>query len=275
MKTVDKSGNYRPGFYSKDSTEKYSYKVSKDLYILNSFRDSVYAAIKKSALLKRKHYVYSDIGFIIFPRIIETLSKEDYESYLKDIFYHPLGAYSLTYRPYLFEPIDKMDPTEFDKTFRKVQLQGFVHDEAAAVLGGISGNAGLFGTINDAAKVMQMYLNFGYYGGDRYLSAATLKEWTSRHFEKSNNRRGYGFDKPYPRNDSGNSKTYPAPMSSDASFGHSGFTGTFAWADPKTGILFLFFSNRIYPTRENNEINHLKLREAILEMAYEILKEKR
>lgn len=275
MKTVDKYGNYRPGFYSKDSTDKYSYKVSKDLYILNSFRDSVYEAIKKSALLKRKHYVYSDIGFIIFPRIIESLSKEDYESYLKDIFYHPLGAYSLTYRPYLFEPIDKMDPTEFDKTFRKVQLQGFVHDEAAAVLGGISGNAGLFGTINDAAKVMQMYLNFGYYGGDRYLSAATLKEWTSRHFEKSNNRRGYGFDKPYPRNDSGKNKTYPAPMSSDASFGHSGFTGTFAWADPKTGILFLFFSNRIYPTRDNNEINHLKLREAILEMADEIIEKRR
>jgi beta-N-acetylhexosaminidase len=276
LNTVDKYGNYKPGFYSKDSTEKYSYKVSKDLYILNSFRDSVYAAIKKSALLKRKHYVYSDIGFIIFPRIIELLGKEDYESYLKDNFYHPLGAYSLTYRPYLYQPIDKIDPTEFDKAFRKEQLQGFVHDEAAAVLGGISGNAGLFGTINDAAKVMQMYLNYGYYGGDRYLSEATMKDWTRRHFEKSDNRRGYGFDKPYPRNNLRKpAEAYPAPMSSDASFGHSGFTGTFAWADPETGILFLFFSNRVYPTRENNEINHLKLREAVQEMAYEILQKRR
>lgn len=272
MKTVDAKGNFKPGFYSKDSTDKYSLRVSKDLYILNSFRDSVYASIKKSALLKQKRYVYSDIGFIIFPRIIESLGQKDYESYLKDNFYHPLGAYSLTYRPYLYQPIEKIDPTEYDASFRKEQLQGFVHDESAAVLGGISGNAGLFGTINDAAKVMQMYLNYGYYGGDRYLSEATMKEWTRRHFEKLDNRRGYGFDKPYPQNNLKKiGDAYPAPMSSDASFGHSGYTGTFAWADPETGILFLFFSNRVYPTRTNNMINHLNIRESIQEMAYEIL----
>ncbi|HEY3388165.1 MAG TPA: glycoside hydrolase family 3 N-terminal domain-containing protein [Prolixibacteraceae bacterium] len=275
MQTMDANGNYKSGFYSKDSTEKYSLRVSKDLYILNSFRDSVYAAIKKSTLLKRKRYVYSDIGFIIFPRIIESLSHEDYELYLKDNFYRPLGAYSLTYRPYLYQPIEKIDPTEFDDSFRKEQLQGFVHDESAAVLGGISGNAGLFGTINDAAKMMQMYLNYGFYGGDRYISESTMKDWTRRHFEKLDNRRGYGFDKPYPKNNLRKiGAAYPAPMSSDASFGHSGFTGTFAWADPVTGILFLFFSNRIYPTRSNNMINHLKLRELIQETAYEILLKK-
>ncbi len=272
LQTVDKSGNYKTGFYSKDSTEKYSLRVSKDLYLLNSFRDSVYASIKKSALLKRKRYVYSDLGFIIFPRIIESLSQMDYESYLKDNFYRPLGAYTLTYRPYLYQPIENIDPTEFDDSFRKEQLQGFVHDEAAAVLGGISGNAGLFGTINDAAKMMQMYLNYGYYGGDQYISEATMKEWTRRHFEQLDNRRGYGFDKPYPRNNLRRiGEAYPAPMASDASFGHSGFTGTFAWADPATGMLFLFFSNRVYPTRMNNTINHLKLRELIQEAAYEIL----
>jgi beta-glucosidase-like glycosyl hydrolase/CubicO group peptidase (beta-lactamase class C family) len=272
MQTMDSNGNYKPGFYSKDSTDKYSLRVSKDLYILNSFRDSVYAAIKKSTLLKRKRYIYSDLGFIIFPRIIEALSQKDYEMYLKDTFYRPLGATSLTYRPYLYQPIDNIDPTEFDDSFRKEQLQGFVHDESAAVLGGISGNAGLFGTINDAAKMMQMYLNYGYYGGDRYISEATMKEWTRRHFEKLDNRRGYGFDKPYPRNNLRRfGEAYPAPMSSDASFGHSGFTGTFAWADPVTGILFLFFSNRVYPTRMNNMINHLKLRELIQQTAYEIL----
>ena len=275
MQTVDRNGNYKPGFYSKDSTDKYSLRVSKDLYILNSFRDSVYAAIKKSALLKQKRFVYSDIGFIIFPRIIESLGHQDYETYIKDNFYKPLGAFSLTYRPYLYHPIEMMDPTEFDDSFRKEQLQGFVHDEAAAVLGGISGNAGLFGTINDAAKMMQMYLNYGSYGGDRYISEATMEDWTSRHFEKTDNRRGYGFDKPYPRNNLRRfGEAYPAPLSSDASFGHSGFTGTFAWADPVTGILFLFFSNRVYPTRMNNEINHLKLRELIQETAYEILLKK-
>jgi len=272
LQTLDKSGNYKPGFYSKDSTDKYSLRVSKDLYILNSFRDSVYAAIKKSTLLKRKRYVYSDLGFIIFPRIIESLAQKDYELFLKENFFRPLGAYSLTYRPYLYQPIDVIDPTEFDDTFRKEQLQGFVHDESAAVLGGISGNAGLFGTINDAAKMMQMYLNYGSYGGVRYLSETTMREWTRRHFEKLDNRRGYGFDKPYPQNNLRRiGEAYPAPMASDASFGHSGFTGTFAWADPVTGILFLFFSNRIYPTRENNMINHLKIRVFIQETAYEIL----
>ena len=274
-KTVDAHGNYKPGFYSKDSTDKYTFRVSKDLFILNSFRDSVYASIRKSALLKQKHYVYSDIGFMIFPRIIESLGRKDYESYLKENFYRPLGAYSLTYRPYLYQPIERIDPTEFDASFRKELMQGYVHDESAAVLGGISGNAGLFGTINDAAKMMQMYLNYGTYGGARYISEATMKEWTSRHYEKTDNRRGYGFDKPKMMNNLKSlEQAYPAPLVSDASFGHSGFTGTFAWADPKTGILFLFFSNRVYPNRANNLINHLKLREAIQQAAYKVFQNK-
>jgi beta-N-acetylhexosaminidase len=273
LKTVDSNGNYKPEYYAKDSTDKYDLRVSKYLYLLDSFRDSVYAEIRKSKLLKRKHYVYSDLGFIVFPKIIERLVKQDYELYLKENFYRPLGATSLTYRPYIYQPIEKIDPTEYDRTFRKEQLQGFVHDESAAVMGGISGNAGLFGTINDAAKVMQMYLNYGYYGGERYLSEETIREWTRRHFEKSNNRRGYGFDKPYPGNSLNKIEdAYPAPLCSDGSFGHSGFTGTFAWADPGTGILFLFFSNRIYPSRTNNMINHLYLRESIQQMAYEILR---
>ena len=155
LMTVDKYDNFKPGYYAHDSTAQFDLRVSKGLYLLNSFPDSVYASIRKSALLKRKRFVYSDLGFIIFPRIISSLVHQDYESYLKTNFYEPLGAYTLTYRPYLFQPIDKMVPTEDDQQFRKEQLQGFVHDESAAVLGGVSGNAGLFGTVNDAAKVMQ------------------------------------------------------------------------------------------------------------------------
>ena len=273
VKTVDAKGNFKPGYFSNDSTAQYPFRISKDLFILGSFRDSVYSMITKSNLIKRKRYVYSDMGFIVFPRIIELLSQKDFETFLKDNFYHPLGAYSLTYRPYLYHPIDQMLPEENDEEFRKTLIQGFVHDESAAVLGGISGNAGLFGTINDAAKLMQMYLNYGYYGGDRYLSETTMKEWTKRHFEKLDNRRGYGFDKPYLRNNLRKvGDAYPAPLVSDASFGHSGYTGTFAWADPETGILFLFFSNRIYPKRTNNLINQLNLRELIQQEAYEMVK---
>ncbi len=272
LRTIDSDGNFKPGYFSKDSTASFSLRVSNHLYILNSFRDSVYAAIRKSPLLKRKRFVYSDLGFIEFPRIIESIVHKEYETYLKDNFYHPLGAYSLTYRPYMYQPISRMVPTEDDESFRREQLQGFVHDESAAVLGGISGNAGLFGTINDVAKMMQMYLNYGFYGGDRLLSEATMRDWTRRHFEKLSNRRGYGFDKPHLGNNlSKVEDAYPAPLCSDASFGHTGFTGTYAWADPVTGILFLFFSNRIYPSRTNHLLTRLNLRETIQQMAYEIL----
>lgn len=268
--TVNKKGQFKPGYFSKDSTGVYSRRVSKNLYVINSYPDSVYAAIRKSPLLKQKKYVYSDLGFIIFPRIIANLSGMDYETYLKKRFYHPLGAYTLTYKPYLHYPIDRMVPTEDDQSFRHELLQGFVHDEGAAILGGISGNAGLFGTINDAAKMMQMYLNYGHFGGERFLSEATLKDWTSRHFESNGNRRGYGFDKPVPHNSEKRvDDAYPAPLVSDASFGHSGFTGTWAWADPKNGLLYLFFSNRVYPTRENNKINHLNTRILVQQAVYE------
>ena len=274
LSTLNSNGDFKAEFYARDSTAQFNLRVSKSLFIVNSFPDSVYDAIRKSALLRQKRFVYSDLGFIIFPQIITTLVRQDYETYLKSNFYSPLGAYTLTYRPYLYQSIDKMVPTEYDETFRKEQLQGFVHDESAAVLGGISGNAGLFGTINDAAKMMQMYLNYGSYGGDRYISETTMKEWTRRHFEKLHNRRGYGFDKPHPGNNlSSGEKSYPAPLCSDESFGHTGFTGTYAWADPVKGILFLFFSNRIYPTRTNHMLNRLNLRESIQQMAYEVLNE--
>jgi beta-N-acetylhexosaminidase len=272
LKTVDAQGNFKPGYFSTDSTAFFSLRVSNHLYILNSFRDTVYAAIRKSPLLRRKKFVYSDLGFIEFPRIIESIVHQDYETYVKENFYRPLGAYTLTYRPYLFQPIDKMVPTEDDESFRKELLRGFVHDESAAIMGGISGNAGLFGTITDAAKMMQMYLNYGVFGGDRYLSEVTMRDWTQRHFEKLNNRRGFGFDKPHTGNNLNKvENAYPAPLCSDASFGHTGFTGTFAWADPVTGILFLFFTNRIYPTRANHQLTSLNLRESIQQMAYEIL----
>jgi len=272
LRTVDSQGNFKPEYWSKDSTSQMGLRVCKGLFLLNSFPDSVFAAIRKSSLLKRKRFVYSDLGFILFPRIITSLTHQDYETYLKTNFYNPLGANSLTYRPYLYESIDKIVPTENDETFRKEQLKGFVHDESAAILGGISGNAGLFGTINDAAKMMQMYLNYGSYGGDQYLSEATMKDWTTRHFEQQHNRRGYGFDKPGPGNNLRSGEhSYPAPLCSDFSFGHTGFTGTYAWADPGTGILFLFLSNRIYPTRDNHLLNQLNLRGSIQQTAYQIL----
>lgn len=271
-KCLDEKGNFNPAYLSRDSTAQFALRVSNNLYLLSSFPDSVYAAIRKSTLLKRKQYVYSDLPSIIYPKIIERISQKEYMTYLNDTFYSPLGASTLTFNPYLHFPVDQIVPTEFDSSFRKELLQGFVHDESAAVLGGVSGNAGLFGTINDAAKVMQMFLNYGVYGGERYLSESVVREWTKSHFEKYGNRRGYGFDKPNTHCGKGTTaSSYPASMASRESFGHSGFTGTFVWADPKTGILFLFFSNRIYPTRNNHLISHMRLRESTQEVFYEMI----
>jgi len=270
--TVDKHGDFKPGYFSKDSSNVYSLHVSKNLFLINSYPDSVYASIRKSPLLKQKKYVYSDLGFIIFPRIIERVSKENYEHFLRENFYDRIGASTLTYKPYLHFPMDRLVPTENDQFFRHELLQGFVHDEGAAMLGGISGNAGLFGTINDAAKMMQMYLNYGEYGGERYISESTMKDWTHRHFEKNGNRRAYGFDKPVPNNSLKNVyDAYPSPLSSDESFGHSGYTGTFAWADPKSGLLYLLFTNRVYPTRENNKLTQLNMRVLLQQTAYQSL----
>ena len=267
--TVDKQGRFKPGIFSKDSSNLYSLRVSKNLFLINTYPDSVYASIKNSPLLKQKKYIYSDLGFIMFPKIIERISKENYELYLKENFYDRIGASTLTYKPYLHFPMDRLVPTEDDQFFRHEQLQGFVHDEGSAMLGGVSGNAGLFGTVNDAAKMMQMYLNFGEYGGERYISESTMKGWTHRHFEKNGNRRAYGFDKPVPNNNLNNIyDAYPSPLSSDESFGHSGYTGTFAWADPKSGLLYLLFTNRVYPTRENNKLTQLSLRVLLQQTAY-------
>jgi CubicO group peptidase (beta-lactamase class C family) len=186
-----------------------------------------------------------------------------------------MGAYSITYNPYRFYQLEQILPTEKDDYFRKEVIRGFVHDENAAMLGGVSGHAGLFGTVGDLAKLFQMYLQKGLYGGKRYISEETVNEFIHVQFPENNNRRGLGFDKPY-LNNTGNSlnNTYPAINASKNSFGHSGFTGTFAWADPDYGLVYVFMSNRVYPTRENTKISDLNIRSAMLQAVYDCVLKK-
>ena len=202
--------------------------------------------------------------------MIENLTGENYESYLDNNFYHPLGAYTITYNPVNTFNNSNIIPTENDTFFRKQQLHGQVHDEGAIMMGGISGNAGLFATANDLAKVMQMYLNMGTYGGKQYFSQSAMKEFTRYQFPDNNNRRGLGFDKPLLNNDELPAiENYPAPGAGPASFGHSGFTGIFTWADPEENLLYIFMSNRVYPTRENSKIYDLNIRSNILQSIYD------
>jgi CubicO group peptidase (beta-lactamase class C family) len=270
-RTLDEQGRFKTEYYASQPTPGYDLRVSDGLYLIDSYPDTVYKAIRDSPLLKSKKYAYSDLGFVILPKVIEKLSGESYETFLHDKLYAKLGASSLMYHPSLTEPKAKIVPTEDDRLFRHELLQGYVHDETAALLGGVSGNAGLFGSVGDVAKVMQLYLQNGTYGDERYISAETLKNWTSSHFQKTNNRRGFGFDKPGIQTSIHTGKEkYPSTVVSEQSYGHSGYTGTFVWVDPANQLLFVFLSNRVFPDRENHKINKLKLRPLLLENLFRL-----
>jgi CubicO group peptidase (beta-lactamase class C family) len=213
--------------------------------------------------------VYSDLPLVITPQIVERLSGKSFTEFLDAEFYKPLGASALTYNPLDRFPKDRIVPTELDNYYRFQLIQGTVHDESAAVLGGVSGNAGLFASADDLAKLMQMYLQMGTYGGKQYVCEATMKEFTRVQFPQNNNRRGLIFDKPSLNLDSLKpAEAYPCKEASPESFGHSGFTGTFVWMDPKCGLLYIFLSNRVCPTRNNNLISDLNVRTEILSAIY-------
>ena len=273
--TMNERNQYKPEYYASKSTPGYELCVAPNLYLLNSYPDTICKIIRNSPLLKTKKYIYSDLGFVLFPKLIENLSGESYVSFLQKRFYSKLGASTLMYNPYLSVPDSILVPTEDDRLFRHELLLGHVHDETAALMGGISGNAGLFGCAGDVAKVMQLYLQNGEYGNERYIASETLKNWTSSHFQRTNNRRGFGFDKPAIQSDRyARKERYPSSVVSEQSYGHSGYTGTFVWADPVNDLLFVFLSNRVYPNRDNQRINKLKLRPLLLETMFKIAGEK-
>ncbi|MCD6565184.1 MAG: serine hydrolase [Bacteroidales bacterium] len=268
--TVNKQGNFKWFTFKNIPSKQYSVKVAPDLYLRRTYKKKIYRTIRKSDLLGKKEYIYSGLANYIYPEMLENLTGENYESYLDSNFYHPLGAYTITYNPVNTFNNSNIIPTENDTFFRKQQIHGQVHDEGAIMMGGVSGNAGLFATANDLVKVMQMYLNMGSYGGEQYFSDSAMKEFTRCQFPENNNRRGLGFDKPLLNNDElAPEENYPAPGAGPSSFGHSGFTGIFTWADPEENLLYIFMSNRVYPTRENSKIYDLNIRSNILQSIYD------
>lgn len=266
---IDENGEYRRKTIKSIPSKKYLIKISENKYLYNNYYKKVFKEIKNSELDTAKKYVYSDLSFYLYPKIIEKITKSNYEEYLYSNFYDILGCSSMKYNPLKYFSKEMIAPTENDIYFRKEQIYGTVHDEGAILLNGISGHAGMFANANDLAKLMQMYLNYGEYGNYRFISDTTLKIFTKYQFPELNNRRGLGFDKP-----SISDKRYdtPCPDASDLSFGHTGFTGTFAWVDPKNGLLIIFLSNRVYPTRENKNLMRLNIRTSIHQVIYDELK---
>ncbi|WP_346856510.1 glycoside hydrolase family 3 N-terminal domain-containing protein [uncultured Draconibacterium sp.] len=268
--TLDDKGNLDKHVFSDHPSDEFCVRISEKMYMNAAFRKVMFDTIRTSDLEKRHKYLYSGLSFYLYPEIIENLTHRSYEEYVKETFYKPLGAYTITYNAYQHFPIQQIIPTENDDFFRMEKLRGFVHDEGASMMGGVSGNAGLFGTTNDLAKVFQMYLQKGYFGGRRYISEKTMNEFIRIQYPENDNRRGLGFDKPLIDNDQNKLKdAYPAVSSSKNSFGHSGYTGTFAWADPDKGLLYIFMSNRVHPTRNNSKLYDLNIRTAMHQAIYD------
>jgi beta-glucosidase-like glycosyl hydrolase/CubicO group peptidase (beta-lactamase class C family) len=255
VKLMKEEKKHKGTVFSETPSSLFPVRISSHLYTREESKQRMFDEIRDSDLLKEKKYTYSDLGFYLFPDLISKLTGENYEELLNRTFYKPLGAVTVGYNPVNHFPLKQVAPTERDDLFRKEQLQGFVHDEGAAIMGGISGNAGLFGSSLDMAKIMQCYLQKGHYGDLSLIDEKTLQEFTRVQFPENNNRRALGFDKPYLNNKSlSAANAYPAPDASSGSFGHSGFTGTFTWVDPDNQLLFIFLTNRIYPTREYTKL---------------------
>ncbi len=268
--TLRKNGSYKWFTIKPDSSRIYPIKLTPNMYLHKNYPDKIVKEIRKSPLLEKKEYKYSDLFFILAPRIVENITGEDFESFLQKSYYRSLGAGSLNFNPFKKYPYNRIVPTENDFMFRHQPIHGSVHDEGAIMLGGISGHAGLFGNANDLGKLMQMYLNMGKYGNKEYIKEETLKKFTSTQFPENNNHRALGFDKPYLEYRGENSNT--AKDASKGSFGHTGFTGIMVWMDPAEDLLYIFISNRVHPTRDNTRLYQLNTRTKIQQVLYDALK---
>lgn len=261
-----KSNRLSPEFYADQSKPGFQTTVAQGMFIRNDMQDSIVKIIRQSDLQPRLEYRYSDLPYYLLKKYLENHHGSSLDSLVHSRFYEPLGANYTSYRPLLSFPKEQIVPTEHDKGWRKQLLQGYVHDEGAALLGGVAGHAGLFSNANDVAKMMQMYLNGGQYGGKRYFSQQTFTEFNTCHYCQERVRRGIGFDKPQLQ---GSGPT--CGCVSMESFGHGGFTGTFTWADPRHEIVYVFLSNRIHPTAENRKLIREGIRSDIQEAIYDAI----
>jgi len=243
-----------------------SRQVAENFYVNDDFPQEILDEIVAAPLNYRQNYVYSDLNFVLLAKVVENSAVQSLNKFLESNFYSRLGAWTTCFLP--LQKIDKENiaPTENDEFLRNQILIGYPHDEMAAFSGGVSGNAGLFSNANDMAKILQMFINFGEYGGERYLNHETVQTFTQK--KSSNGWRGLGFDKPdLSRPDRGPTGVY-APAST---FGHTGFTGTCFWVDPDNQLIYIFLSNRVYPSRTHKRLMEMKIRPQIQDIIYEAL----
>lgn len=262
-----KDSLFLPNYYNRNQHPEYPLQVAPNLFAAPTLRDSVWMWIIKSKMqdkVPRTNYAYrySDLGFMILQHLAERILNQPLDQFLEQNYYEPLGATTTGFVPLERFDRNQITPTEYDKIFRKGLVQGTVHDERAAMLGGVSGHAGLFSSAHDLAKLAQMLLQGGYYGGYRYYQPETVNAFAARQFTS---RRGLGWDKPVQSDWTGSpTSTLASPLT----YGHTGFTGTCMWIDPEFDLVYIFLSNRVYPDR-NTKLLTTNVRTRIQDVIYQ------
>lgn len=262
-------GRLNDEIYNSKISDEFPIRVAENLYIKESYKYAIMDSILNSSLREKNDYKYSDLGFYLLARLIDNVTNKSISDYCDINFYKPLGLNRISYFPRNHFSLSEIIPTEDDKEFRGQLLHGDVHDPGAAMLGGMSGHAGLFSNANDLGVIMQMLLQEGNYGGESYLSSEVIREFTNYQYPLNENRRGLGFDKPLLEYDKDGVTCESATPSS---FGHSGFTGTYVWVDPAYDFIYIFLSNRVHPDASNSLIMDLNIRTAIHEAFYQAIR---
>ncbi|OGX87296.1 serine hydrolase [Hymenobacter lapidarius] len=263
---TNKKGKLRRRYFRADSSARFPLQAANGLWARKTLPARIYKEIGESPLNEKPGYVYSDLSFILYPELVKARTGLSFDAFLQREVYGPLGATTLGFRPTNRFPLARIVPTEVDSAFRGQLLHGTVDDEGAALLGGLSGHAGLFGNANDVAKLAQTYAWGGRYGGQQLFNQAILADWTRCQF-CPDNRRALAFDRP-----AANPTVNSAKGASPGSYGHTGFTGTYFWVDPKEELVVVLLTNRVHPSRKNNRLTELGVRSALLQLAIEAVR---
>ncbi|MDA3866852.1 MAG: serine hydrolase [Salinivirgaceae bacterium] len=264
-KMIDSTHTFKPRFFATEKSDRFNIHVAQNVYASHDAVDTLFHILDTLPLLEKKKYTYSDIGYYYYYKIVEKLSNQSFDEFLDETFYSPMGCGTTGFNPLNRHSISEIVPTEHDTIFRKQTINGYVHDPGAAILGGVCGHAGLFSSALDLAKVGQLFLNGGKYGSETFISKSTIDLFTKASFTSQDNRRGIGFDKPEYRKNYIGPTFWGIPLES---YGHSGFTGTYLWCDPESGILYVFLSNRIHPDAANRMLIRDDIRTRIHKVFY-------
>ncbi len=263
--TLDANGKPKAELYQPTFSKEFNLQVNDNLFLKSDYKKNIIETIASSKLGK-KEYKYSDLNFILLSEIVERSYKKPLNELVNEYFYEKIGAKTLTYLPLTKFDVSQIAPTEIDNYYRYSTVQGYVHDMGAAMFGGVAGHAGLFGTALDVAKMMQLFLDGGKFNGEELISQKTINDFNTCYYCKEGNRRGAGFDKPQL------GKSGPTcGCASKQSFGHTGFTGTMAWADPENDLIYVFLSNRTFPNADDNKLSKANTREDIQQVIYDAL----